>query len=134
MTSKEESQKRFYILFLFHSLFHRRRINSSRFTFLSSRRFRRNFSINSRTRFSESFWRECSVDSRNRRRRNSRRCFLINSLRQSRRRRQINSRIRIFHNQNLLSSFSMKTKSFRFEKNRQNKSHLLKQINRISSR
>jgi hypothetical protein len=123
-----------FIFFFFHFLFYRRRIDSLRFILLSSRRFRRNFSINSRTRFFESSRRECFVNSRNRRRRNSRRCFSINSLRQSRRRRQINSKTRISEFQILLSFISMKTTSFHFKKNRQNKSHSLKQINRTSNR
>jgi cytochrome bd-type quinol oxidase subunit 1 len=38
----------------FSSFFHRRRIDSSRLILLFSRRFRRNFSINSKTRSSES--------------------------------------------------------------------------------
>jgi hypothetical protein len=77
---EKKFQKRFYNFLFFHSSFHRHRIDSHRFIFLFSRRFRRHFSINSRTEFFESSRRECFVNSKNRRRRNSRRCFSINSL------------------------------------------------------
>jgi hypothetical protein len=134
LLSIKESQKRFYNLLFFFSFFHRRRINSSRFTLLFSRRSRRNFSINSETRFSESSRCDWLVNSKDRRRRNSRRSSRINSLRQSRRRRQINSRTRISRSQNLLSFLSMKTTSSHFEKDQQNKSHSLRQIDRTSNR
>ncbi len=118
---KKKSQRRFYNFF-FHFLFHRRRINLHRFILLSFRRSWRNFSINSKAWFFESSRRECSVNSRNRRRRNSRRCLLIKSLCQSRCRRQINLKIRISSFHNHFSFFSMKITLFHFENNRQNKS------------